>query len=117
MRRKVKINRANKFNSDDLRAQYSPRPSRFPYEEPDQSFVSKLISSLSEEVLKGVAVSIAFAVPSIRRLVLRAILTIFLLGVIAMALIFYGVKSLLTPSNGPPSEEPAKELLQPQNPL
>lgn len=63
-------------------------------EDPEQSFISKLLSSLSEDTLKRLVFSVIFAVPSIRRPFIRAMLITFLLGMLTALVLVYRVPIL-----------------------
>jgi hypothetical protein len=77
---KKDLKRINRDNKDDL----------------ERSFISKLLSSLSEDMLKRFVFSIVFTVPGVRRPFIRAMLIMFILGVLTalgVYLLLYGVPS------------------------
>lgn len=65
----------------------------------EQSTITKLLSSVGEDVLKSAVLSIALAVPAIRRLVFRLLLIAFLLGAFLMVALIYGVTNLSNSSS------------------
>lgn len=90
-----RIYRTNYYEPTDGISQQRPRRRQIIREEPEQTLVSRLLSSVTEDVLKSVIFSIALAVPCIRRALLGILLSVFLIGAVGMALLVYSVSSFL----------------------
>lgn len=97
MSNRTRWNQQDDYETNYLHPRRAPRSHSTMREMPERSLVSNLLAEVTEGALRSAVFSIALALPSIRRTLIKSHLFAFLLGAIAMAvLIYYAAGWLMT---------------------